>query len=146
MRGTLISILEGLNNPALPVRLQGSLGPKEAYPPAFFTYWNVETPEASHYDNKAHAYIWRYTVYFYATDPTLVDSETLAAIAALEAAGWIIDGKGYDVPSDEITHTGRAFEAVFVERPSATSTPEPEPTPEPDPEPEENTETENTEE
>lgn len=145
MKNTLINILEGLNTPALPVILQGSLAPNQTYPPAFFTFDNIETPSASHYDNKAHAYIWRFTVYFYATDPDLVASELQAAIDALMAAGWIIDGKGYDVPSDEVTHTGRAFEADFVERPSSTPTPEPEPTPEPDPEPD-NTETENTEE
>ena len=125
----LISILESLSLPevatkdtpvpAWPVRRQGSLGEDEAYPDSFFTFWCIETPGAAFYDNAPTVHIWRYTVYFYSTDPSLVNSVPITAAEALRAAGWIVDGKGYDVPSDEITHTGRAFEAVFVEREAA---------------------------
>ena len=35
--------------------------------------------------------------------------------AALKAAGWIVSGRGYDVASDEPTHTGRGFDALYLD-------------------------------
>ena len=37
------------------------------------------------------------------------------AIEALRAAGWVITGAGHAVASDEATHTGRGFTAVYLE-------------------------------
>jgi hypothetical protein len=33
----------------------------------------------------------------------------------LKNNGFIISGKGYDIPSDEPTHTGRGIEVGFLE-------------------------------
>ena len=121
MKQTLISILEGLATPAYKVILQGSLAPTASYPDSFFTYWNTETPGASHYDNNPHAFVWSFTVSFYSISPTLVNTVIEQAISALRAAGWTVDGKGYDTPSDEPTHTGRAFEAMYIETDNNTT-------------------------
>ena len=86
------------------------------YPTSFFTYWNNETPDGSHYDNHAINYIWNFTINFYSTDPVLVNTVLLNAKQLLKANGWIVPGKGYDVPSDEPTHTGRAMDAIYIER------------------------------
>lgn len=100
----------------LPVKRQGSLSPREGYPAEFFTFWNNETESLAEYDNLPHATAWSYDVNFYGTDPARVMSVSLSAADLLRNNGWIIDGKGYDVPSDEITHTGRGFTAIFRER------------------------------
>lgn len=98
-----------------PVQLQGSLAKDEAYPQSFFTFWNNSSDDGSHYDNEAVKYIWDFTVSFYSTDPALTNTVILEAKRLLKANGWIVGGKGYDVPSDEATHTGRAIDVLFVE-------------------------------
>lgn len=108
----LIETLEGLD---YPVFRQGSMSQGQQYPNAFFTYWNGSTDDGSHYDNRAIKIIWEFDVNFYATSPNLVEEQLLAAKAALTEKGFIVSGVGYDVASDEPTHTGRGFEAVFIE-------------------------------
>lgn len=114
MRDQLIDLL--WNEYGYPVRLQGSLAPSEAYPDNFFTIWNAETADGDHFDNGPIWYTWTFSIYFFSTDPGAVLSVTESAINLLKAAGWIIDGKGTDAPSDEITHTGRTFTATFIEQ------------------------------
>lgn len=97
------------------VRLQGSFAETERYPDSFFTIWNNDTPEGAHYDNDTIAFIWNFTINFYSVDPILVNSIPERVRNELKESGWIVYGKGYDVPSDEPTHTGRALDAVFIE-------------------------------
>ena len=118
MKNELITILQEFG---YPVKLQGSLAEGAAYPESFFTFWNNETTDLRHYDNLPNGYVWDFTVYFYSTDPELVNEKLEDAITALKAAGWIIRGKGYDVPTDEITHTGRAVDVLYIETASAGS-------------------------
>lgn len=113
MRDELIEILEGLGYTA---QLQGSLGEGEAYPEAFFTFWNDGTPDGAHYDNDAINFDHEFTVYFYATDPELVAGMMARVREAFRAAGWIVQGKGYDVPTDVTTHTGRAIDLIYIEK------------------------------
>ena len=113
MKQELITLLSTFG---YPVRLQGSLTENETYPASFFTFWNDDTTDGSHYDNNAINYIWDFTIYFYSTNPTLVNTVLLQAKALLKSNGWIVGGKGYDVPTDETTHTGRALEVFYIER------------------------------
>ena len=110
MEDSLISVLETLG---YPVYLQGSLLSDEAYPTSFFTFWNDNTTGLSHYDNKENAIEWAYSVNFYSVDPTLVNSKLLDAKQLLEAAGWVVDGAGYSIMSDEPTHTGRGMTVLY---------------------------------
>ena len=112
MKEALITILESFG---YPVYLQGSLEKDEPYPPSFFTFWNTETPDGSHYNDEAVSYIWYFSVNFYSESPELVNTVLLSAISELKANGWIVGGKGYDVPSDEPTHTGRGLTALIIE-------------------------------
>lgn len=114
MRNTLMNLLKDEFN--VPVRLQGSLAPSEAYPERFFTIWNAETEDGHHYDNGPIAIEWDFSVFFYSRDPKDVIDTTTAAIMLLKANDWIIDGRGYDVASDEPTHTGRGFDAIYSRR------------------------------
>lgn len=112
MKEQLINILKTFG---YIVRLQGSFAEDERYPESFFTIWNNDTPEGAHYDNDTIAFIWNFTVNFYSVDPVLVNTIPERVRSALKKDGWIVYGKGYDVPSDEPTHTGRALDTVYIE-------------------------------
>ena len=110
MEDLLISTLEALG---YPVRLQGSLLPKERYPDSFFTYWNDSADGVSFYSNNESAIVWVYSLNFYSTDPLLVNSKLLEAKSLLKKVGFVVTGAGYDVPSDESTHTGRGISLLY---------------------------------
>ena len=112
MKDLLINTIATLGYPII---LQGSLNENEAYPESFFTFWNNDTPDGSHYDNEAISYIWDFDLNFYSTDPSLVNTKLLEAKTLLKAEGFIIGGKGYDVASDEPTHTGRGIHVLKIE-------------------------------
>lgn len=99
-----------------PVMLQGSLSAEDAYPAAFFTFWNNSTDDAAFYDNVETETIWNFDLNFYSTDPTLVNTVLLQAKSALKAVGFIPDGSGHDVASDEPTHTGRGMTLYYIEK------------------------------
>lgn len=113
MEDSLISTLEVLG---YPVKLQGSLLPDEPYPDSFFTYWNDSADGDSYYSNEEGAIIWSYSLNFYSTDPLLTNSKLLEAKALLKSAGWVISGAGYDVMSDEPTHTGRGITILYRQK------------------------------
>lgn len=113
MKQALINLLGTFG---YPVKLQGSLLPDEPYPASFFTFWNNSTDDGSHYDNGAVYYVWDFDINFYSNDPALVNTKLLEAKALLVANGWQVNGKGYDLASDEPTHTGRGIEAIYIEQ------------------------------
>lgn len=96
--------------------LQGSLAKDAPYPDSFFTFWNDQTIDLSHYNNDAIAFAWYFTVYFYSNDPELVNTMTESVRTLLKSNGWNMTGVGYDAPTDEITHTGRAIEVFFIQK------------------------------
>lgn len=96
-----------------PVKLQGSILPNEEYPDSFFTYWNDSADGTSYYSNNEGAILWQYSLNFYSVDLALVNSKLLEAKALLKGAGFIVSGAGYDVLSDEDSHTGRGIEVLF---------------------------------
>lgn len=113
MEDLLISTLGALS---YPVMLQGSLLPDEPYPDNFFTYWNDSADGTSFYSNTEGAILWAYSLNFYSVDPVLVNSKLLEAKALLKAAGFIVSGAGYDVASDEATHTGRGISLLYRQK------------------------------
>jgi len=111
MKEKLIELLESFG---YPVFLQGSLGDC-AYPESFFTIWNNSSDDNNHYDNEPVSYTWSFDVNFYSVNPELVNNMLLEAKAVLKANGFIISGKGYDLMSDEPTHTGRGMNALIID-------------------------------
>ena len=112
MEDNLIQILESFK---YPVYRQGSMSGDDSYPETFFTFRNTESPDHAHYDNTDYGTSWFFSVYVYSSDPSLTYSLILDARAALKAAGWIVPSKGYDVDSDEATHTGRGIDIQYLE-------------------------------
>lgn len=99
-----------------PVYVQGSLSDNDEYPASFFTFWNNSTEDSSFYNNTEHDTIWNFDLNFYSNDPMLVNVVLLEAKQLLKAVGFIPDGSGYDVLSDEPTHTGRGMNLIYIER------------------------------
>lgn len=112
MKSLLIEKLESLG---YPVYLQGSIGEDEKYPDSFITFFTLSGDDAAHYDNEAVGTAWGYQVIFYSIDPRLVASVPKEIYALLKSAGFIPQGRGRDIPSDEPTHTGWAMEFYYLE-------------------------------
>lgn len=112
MEDKLIEILGSFD---YPVYRQGSLSQDEAYPDHFFTFWNNDSSDHSHYDNDDYGTAWDFDVNFYGVDPDVVYFVQQEARNKLKQANWIVPGKGYDVASDEITHIGRGMRVFFLE-------------------------------
>lgn len=113
MKEKLISLLETFG---FPVFLQGSMSEEAPYPKSFFTFWNNDSYDNNHYDDEPISYTWSFDVNFYSIDPELVNLMLLEAKQILKENGFIISGQGYDLGSDEPTHTGRGFNALIVEK------------------------------
>jgi len=112
MKDLLIKTLEQFE---LPVMQQGSLSEDEEYPETFFTFWNNAIDESSHYDNKANNYVWDFDLNVYSIDPERVNILLIEAKKKLNEVGFIVNGKGYDVASDEPSHTGRGIKIQKIE-------------------------------
>lgn len=107
------NLIDTLSSLGYPVKKQGSLLPDEAYPDHFFTYWNNSADGTSYYSNDEGAIIWNYSINFYSVNEP--DSKLMEAKALLRKAGFIVGGAGYDIASDEPTHTGRGITALYRE-------------------------------
>lgn len=108
-------LIDVLNKFGYPVFLQGTLNADEAYPDSFITFWTDEVTDEAHYDDKTTSYAWNFTVIFYSSDPLLVNSKPEEIRKALVNSGFISNGKGQDVISDEPTHTGWAMDFIKLE-------------------------------
>lgn len=107
-------LIEILNNAfGFPVKKQGSFLIGEKYPDHFFTFWNDSADGEGYYSNNETAILWAYSLNFYSIDPLKVNSVLLEAKQHLKAAGWIVTGAGYDVMSDEPSHTGRGITIFY---------------------------------
>lgn len=112
MEDNLIQLLESFG---FPVIRQGSLAPNEAYPDTFFTFWNNEEAGQSYYDNQEVSATYDYDVNVYSSNPDQTYGLLDGARTLLLKNGWIVAQRGYDVASDEITHTGRGMEVIFLQ-------------------------------
>ncbi len=106
MKNKLVNALEPLG---FPVYLQGAIAEDEPYPDSFFTFWNSYADGRAIYDNEDHATEWEFVLAFYSTDPDLVNTVLLDAKRLLKSNSFSVFGRGYDLKSDEPTHTGRGI-------------------------------------
>ena len=113
MKDELISLLTEEFH--FPVFLQGTLNANAEYPESFFTIWNDSTDGAAWYDNDAHSFVWAFTVYFYSTDASRVNTIMPEVRQLLREHGWIVPGLGGDASSDEPSHTGKEIDVLYIE-------------------------------
>lgn len=109
-------LIDTLESFGYPIVLQGTLSDEDTYPDSFFTFFNNDTVDDAFFDNNESQTIWDFDLNFYSNNPELVNSVLLEAKPLLKAAGFIVDGKGYDVLSDQITHTGRGINVLYIEK------------------------------
>lgn len=114
MKDKLIAIL----NKFCPdnVFLQGTLNENEAYPDTFITFFSSSVDDWAHYDNATTGFVWNFSVILYSNDPAKINTMPLEIRKALSAAGFIPQGLGNDVMSDEKTHTGWAMDFYCIQR------------------------------
>jgi hypothetical protein len=113
MKELLISILEQFCPDD--VYLQGTLNPDDAYPAKFITFFTTTTDDVAFFDDDVAAVSWEFAVVFYSRNPTEVNTIPAQIRSALKAAGFIPQGKGYDIMSDTPTHTGWAMDFLYRE-------------------------------
>ena len=114
-RNMIDSLIELLESFGYDVFRQGSLTENDPYPDTFITFWNPDTPFHSFYDNEEYGQIWTVNVYVYSNDPEVTYSLIDSIRMLLKRNGWIINGAGYDVTSDEPTHTGRGLDVQYID-------------------------------
>lgn len=95
--------------------LQGTYNPDEPYPDTFVTFWVNSTADNTHFENIVSSVDWDISVILYSNDPATVNTKPDEIRAAMRAAGFIPQGKGQDVPSDEPTHTGWTMDFRYTE-------------------------------
>lgn len=94
---------------------QGSYSDVSEYPPSFFTFWNYDTENAGFFDNESNKTVWFWNVYYYTNNPATLYSTMDELIGYAEEEGFIVEGKGYDIPSDRPDFIGRIITLKYVE-------------------------------
>lgn len=112
MKNLLITTLESLG---YDVFLQGTLADDEQYPESFITFFTTNSTDHAFYDGEPSGTEWHYTVIFYTSNPVLMSTVPMQIYNTLKKAGFIPQGKGRDIPSDEPTHTGWANDYLYLE-------------------------------
>lgn len=112
MKDTLITLLQAI---CPNVYLQGTLSDDGAYPENFITIWVNDAPDNAHYDNDVHSIDWYFSIIYYSSNPSNVNTVPAQIRAALKSAGFIPQGRGNDIPSDVPTHTGWAMDYIYTE-------------------------------
>lgn len=94
---------------------QGSYESSDDYPASFFTFFNVDTPEAGFFDNLPSRAVWTWQIYYYTSDPSTLYSKMDAFLTLARAAGFIPNGKGYDIPCDRPDYVGRTVRIKYIQ-------------------------------
>ena len=108
-------LIETLEKTGSPVYLHGSIAEDMPYPERFITFLTLDSPDVEHFDGEAWGTSWSYQICNYGTDPLTVAEDAAAIRGLLKEAGFIPQGKGHDLPSDEPTHTGWVTEYLYLE-------------------------------
>lgn len=108
-------LVEVLERYALPVILHGNMAADEEYPASFITFKCLGSPEQDFFDGIPFGTQWRFSVAFYTNTPELLSTMPKRIYADLKAEGFIPQGKGYDIPSDEPGWNGWVNEYYFLE-------------------------------
>ena len=90
----------------LPYFRQGSLS-DEQYQPEFFTFWNIDTPNDSFYDNHETRYIEYVQVGYYTNDASKIYSGMDEFVNKAKEKGFVVEGRPKDANADKDNYFGR---------------------------------------
>lgn len=90
----------------LPYFRQGSLSDAD-YKPAFFTYWNIDTPQNSFYNNQLKRYNEYVQIGFYTNDANIIYSQMDDFITRARSKGFVIATMPQDANADKSNYLGR---------------------------------------
>lgn len=99
----LFSLFEEIG---LPYFRQGSMSDKD-YKPDFFTFWNIDTPNDSFYDNESRRYIEYIQIGFYTNNSNNVYTVMDDFINRAKQKGFVTDGRARDADSGRADYVGR---------------------------------------
>ena len=109
------TLFENLSSIGYPVFLQGTFCGAD-YPDSFITYIVNSADDRSHYDNETDSFNWGVSVLFYSKNPELLFSVPDLIRAKLKNAGFIPQGKGYNIYSDDPNFSGWTTDYLFFEK------------------------------
>lgn len=98
-------IINALSPLGYPVYLQGTISDA---PQSYFAFFIYATDTGACYDNAETYFVPNVTIMFFSTDATLVATLPQQARAALKENGYVPQGIGNDVLSDDPAFTGWA--------------------------------------
>lgn len=98
-----------------PVFLQGTYT-GETYPDSFITTITNASDDREHYNDETTSWTWNFTVIFYSKNPELLDTAPDDIRSALKRAGFIPQGKGFNIFSDDPDFTGWATDYLFLDK------------------------------
>lgn len=90
----------------LPYFRQGSMSDKD-YQPAFFTFYNIDTPNMSYYDNKETRFNEYIQVCSFTNDANKVYSLMQDFIKRAKEKGFVIQGRDHDTDAGRPDFLGR---------------------------------------
>jgi hypothetical protein len=102
----------------LPYFRQGSLSDEE-YPPTFFTFWNIDSPNIQVRDNETRSHSYYVSVGFYTNNADLIYTQLERGgefNKKARARGFIIEGNPYDTDSGKKDYYGRILFVRIVKR------------------------------
>ena len=99
----------------LPYFRQGSMSDAD-YKPSFFTFWNIDTPNDSFYDNGERRYIEYVQVCLYTNDADLIYSQMDDFIVRAKKKGFAVQGRAHDTPADKDSYFGRFVLIKIIHR------------------------------
>ena len=109
-------LLQTLEKTGFPVYLQGTIAQEKEYDESFITYQITDSPLQDFLDDDATGTQWEINVIFYTSRADLLYSAPADIFAQLKAAGFIPQGKGFNIPSDEPTCNGYGNDFLYYER------------------------------
>jgi len=113
IKDDLLNVLEQFG---FPVFLQGTIEPDAEFPADFITFQITASDTAAAFDNDDVLTAWDINVNYYSNNPLNVATFPEQIRAALKNAGFIPQGRGVDLPTDEPAFTGWAMDYYKLEQ------------------------------
>lgn len=108
-------LLNVLNTFNYPVFLQGTIEPDAEIPDDFLTFQITGSDTAAAFDNDDALTAWDINVNYYSRNPANVSTVPVAIRAAMKAAGFIPQSRGFDLIADDPAFTGWAMDFFKLE-------------------------------